>query len=486
MSELSKTRWWRRALLAAIVVIIALPLAALLVLWAGWADNTLRGVVVGQLTRMTGGTIELGQFHFNPWRLQLTVDDLTIHGREPSAAPPFLHIDSLAVQLRVESLWRRKVSLGDVEVSRPAVYVRIAADGGSNVPMPRPAAISTRPQRQRLFDLVVQRLRLVDGIMLFNDARIPLAAEGGGLQFAMDYSNAQGRPSYLGDFTWRQVRVSALRYLPFPADVTARFTLEPDSFSVTQLALALPHTSLDAQFSLASFVRPAWSFRYRGRLDFLDLQTILRNRGIPGGHTDFLGDGQFADGKLALTGRYSAEQIAFHFQWFHAAGITSRGTYHADRRQLEVPDFVAHALGGDVKGRVQLDFKGLLFRTDTHTQAVSLASLLASVDNEQMPVVPFALERLGRDPKHHDVDRQLQKSGLPRRDPMGSPTPTSSRRDTRHGADQLPLQYGRQQCFIRTQRNIHAFEPRRIQRNPGRARFRHRRGLRFPRHHSVG
>jgi translocation and assembly module TamB len=374
--------------LVALVVILAVPAAVLALLWTGWADNTLRGAVVGQLTRMTGGTVELGKFHFNPWRLQVTVDDLTIHGREPAGAPPFLHINRLAVELRLESFWRRKISVGDVEVSRPAVYVRVEANGASNVPTP-PGAISGRPLRQRLFDLVVQRLRIVDGTMLFNDVRIPLAAEGGAFEFALDYSDPQGRPSYLGDFRWQQMRVSAWRYLPFPADVTARFTLEPDSFSVTQLALMLPHTSLDAQLSLASFIHPAWSFRYRGRLDFVDLQTILRNPGIPGGHTDFLGDGQFADGKLALNGSYSAEQIAFHFQWFHTAGITSRGTYHADRSQLEVPDFVAHIFGGDVKGHVHLDFKGLLFRTDTRGQAVDLASLLAAVDNEDLPVVPL-------------------------------------------------------------------------------------------------
>ena len=46
----------------------------------------------------------------------------------------------LAVELRLESLWRRKISVGDVEVLRPAVHVRIEADGTSNVPAPKAGA----------------------------------------------------------------------------------------------------------------------------------------------------------------------------------------------------------------------------------------------------------------------------------------------------------------------------------------------------------
>ena len=152
-------KWWLAAVGVVFLLVVAAPVAVMAVLWSGWADNYVRRAVVGQVVRMTGGAVELRQFHFNPWRLLVTLEDLTIHGREPSGTPPFFHADRLAVQLRIDSLLQRKISLGDVEVVHPAVHVRIEQDGSSNVPAPKPGAPG-KPLRQRIFDVVVRRLRL--------------------------------------------------------------------------------------------------------------------------------------------------------------------------------------------------------------------------------------------------------------------------------------------------------------------------------------
>lgn len=390
MNEAPKRRKWKHWVLVAAAVVVALPVAVVAVLWSGAADATVRRAVVSELARMTGGRVALQRFHFDPWRLRVTLDNLTIHGREPSGTPPFFHAQRLQVDLRVDSLWKRQISLGDVEVLRPEVHVRVEADGSTNVPAPAtPRSPSATPLRQRLFALVVRRLRLVDGNMLFNNVRIPLVAQGGRFELALDYSDAQGRRRYLGDLRWQQMELVARRYLPFPSDVSVRFTLEPDSFSVTQFVWRLPRSSVDAQVQVAGFVHPVWSFRYRGRLDLQDLRTILRKPNSPTGQVDFNGNGKFTGGKLALSGGYAAEAITMSLQWFHTGGMVSRGSYHTDGRTLEVPDFTARAMGGMVNGKVHLDFHGLKFHVDAHAQGVSLASLLAAVNNPHMPVEPL-------------------------------------------------------------------------------------------------
>ena len=389
MTEIRKRRWWIYVLLLAVLFAVAAPFAVPTLLWSGWADTYVRDAVVGQLGRITGGTVELHQFHFNPWGLQATLGDLTIHGREASGQPPFFHVDRLAVQLRVDSVWQHKISVGDVEIVHPAIYVRVAADGSSNVPAPAPPRTPSRPIRERIFDLVIRKLRVEDGFLLYNDRRIPLDAQGGQLEFAMDYSDAENHPAYMGDFRWQQVRVALQKFLPFPSDVAMRFTLERDSLTITQLLLGLPHTSIDSQLQVTNFAKPALTFGYRGHLDLEDLRTILRNPGIPGGHTDFRGNGKFANGQLAFSGGYTAEQIAFHFQWFHTGGIYSRGSYQADGQKLDVPDFEAHIFGGVVAGTVHLDYKGLHFRAVTHSQAIRLSALLNAVNNPSLPVTPL-------------------------------------------------------------------------------------------------
>jgi len=51
-----------------------------------------------------------------------------------------------------------------------------------------------------------------------------------------------------------------------------------------------------------------------------------------------------------------------------------------------VPDFLALAFGGTVKGRVTMRFDGLKFRADTHVQDVQLAGVLPAIEHPGFPV----------------------------------------------------------------------------------------------------
>ena len=148
--------------------------------------------------RRPAAAVGTGGLHtWIPWRLRVTLDEFTIHGREPASAPPFLAIERLEVSVRIDSFWRKKISVGDVEVERPQINVQIARDGSSNVPVP-PGPRTGKPIRQRLFDVAVRKLRIDHGEMIFNDVRIPLVGPGravrpgGGLQ----------RRCWGGECTW--------------------------------------------------------------------------------------------------------------------------------------------------------------------------------------------------------------------------------------------------------------------------------------------
>src|SRR5690242_4534772 len=388
MTEIRKRRKWKRWVLGTLVVFAALPLTLMLILSHGAVDNYIRRTIIEQIQKLTSGRAELAAFHFNPWRLRVTLRDFTIHGQEPAGTPPFFHADRLDVGLRIDSVWGRRVSVRDVELVHPVVHVRFERDGSSNVPIAR-RATQAKPLRQRIFEVVVRRLRIEEGELLFNDVRVPLVAEGGRFEFAVDYAEVDAKPMYLGQFRWQQMELVARRYLPFNSDLAVRFTLEPDSFAVTQLLWQSPHTSIDAQISNSSFAHPNWAFRYRGHFDFEDLRTILRKPNSPGGNVDFSGNGNFADGHLALTGNYSAADIDMPYDWFHSSGISSRGSYRADRVALDVPDFSAKALGGAIDGQVHLDFRGLRFRVNAHAHDMDLATLLAAVNNDNLPLAPL-------------------------------------------------------------------------------------------------
>jgi len=367
-------------------------LAGLAIIYAiasGLADRWARKTIVEQLEKTTGARVELGNFRFG-WRL-LTArfDGLTLHGREAAGSPPLFHADSLQFEIHIESFWGRKISLGNVVMSHFSAHVQIEKDGSTNVPGPKIPARTGGQNMQSLFDLKVAQLRLEDGEILWNDKRIPLEAKGGNFEFAMNYADESGRPVYMGQVSWQQFEVAALRNMPFTSNFSARFNLRQDSLTVPQLQWKTAGIEIDAQATLANLALPAWTFRYRGQLRLEDLWTILRRRDAPGAHIEFTGEGGFSPNQVSFNGRYTADRITLKYQWFHPGNISAHGSYHADNRALDFPDLEAMILGGTASSHVRVNLPKLDFSADTKVRGLDLHQALAAEDNPNLPVNPL-------------------------------------------------------------------------------------------------
>ena len=296
------------ALVVGLAVVLGLALAYIIA--SGLADLWARRTIVDQLEKATGARVELGNFHF-AWRtLGARFDGLTLHGREAQGAPPLFHADRLTFDIHVESFWGRKISLGNVLMSHFSVNVHVAKDGSTNLPGPKVQAGTGKLPVQNLIDLKIAQLRLEDGEIVWNDQRTPFTAQGGKFAFAMDYASDSTGPLYLGQTSWQQCEISALKFLPLTSNVSARFALRADSFSVTQLQWKTLHSEIDAQANLASFASPAWDFKYRVQLRFEDAWSILRLKDAPPGRVEFVGDARYAGDVWSAGGRYSAGPVS--------------------------------------------------------------------------------------------------------------------------------------------------------------------------------
>ena len=268
-------------------------------------------------------------------------------------------------------------------------------------------------------------------------------------------------PAYLGRMSWQKFKVAAWRYLPFASDLSARFTLRPDSFSLTQMQWKIPHSEIDAQASVASFSQPAWNFRYRGQLNFEDIQSILRKPDTPGGQVEFTGEGKYAEKELNVTGLYTAGEISMKYQWFHPGSVSARGSYRADQHSIDVPDLEATLLGGSVTGRLHVDFSGQKFHAETKARGWTCSQILAAEDNPNLPIVPLhwgsrvdvdSTTTWIADFKHMD-SRGVMLWAPPDTSPSGQ-IPTSARFEYHYEMDG-------QQGRTRSQRDHDAVEPHR-------------------------
>ena len=386
----AKTKFGLKHGLIVIVTLALIVIATLAyVLGSGLADRWARRTIVARLEQATGARVEMGNFHFG-WRpLTARFDGLTLHGREREGAPPLFHADLLQVEVHIESFWGRKISLGNVLMSHFSVNVRVDKDGSTNFPGPRIPAASGKLEIRNLFDLKIAHLRLEDGSIVWNDARIPLEAKGGSFEFAMDYASEGGQPVYVGRASWQKFEIAARRFMPFASNGSARFALRRDSLTVTQLQWKTAGSEIEAQATLASFSQPAWTFRYRGQARLEDLWTILRKRNVPGASIEFAGDGRYSPDKWSLSGRYSADRVSMKYQWFHPGDITAHGSYNADKTSVDLPDFEAFILGGSVSGHIRMTIPKLEFRAETKVRSLDLRQALAAEDNPGLPIIPL-------------------------------------------------------------------------------------------------
>lgn len=379
-------RWAVRVFLGLVLFVVVVIVLFAVILNTGTLDRWARGYIVKKIGSSLATQAQLQGFHFQLRGLTAELDGLTIHGREGPGLPPFFHADHIQVGVHILSLLHHKISLGDVQITEPSIFIRIDENGKSNVPVP-PRKRASKPWQTQLFDLQIAQLKISNGVMLFNDAKIPLDVEGQNFEFAMNYQAALSpQDSYFGQLQWKQVDMTLRRYLPFRFDIATKFTLTRTAVSIDDVQLRLPHTTLNARAEIKSFQPLDIDFHYQGLLSLPDLRVILRKTSMPDGNVDLAGSASYAQHKFQLNGDYRARGLVLAYPWFHSKDIESWGDVNVADNRLRLPVFHARALGGTLVGKLTMDFKGLAFRTDTKVAGASLAAVLDAVNNPSLPV----------------------------------------------------------------------------------------------------
>lgn len=379
-----KVRWLRHVAWVLAAKIFLITLGLVIFFGSGLGNPFLRRLLVRRIEAITGGRTEIRSLSIGWLSLHSTLEGVVIHGREKPGMDPLFQAQKVQVGLHIDSFWGRKVSLDELLLQGPRVHIRVNGDGTTNLPSPRTGR--GKPFRELLFDLHARRVRVDDGWILYNDTTTPLAIEGGDLHFSLDAGGSGDQPLYLGTLDWQSIHFTSGRDLPLPANLSAKFTLRRDGFTLEQGLLSVARSHLDAQAEMANFANPKWSYRYRGWLDLLDIREALRTPEVPYGRVDIRGEGTFADGKWHGIGNYVGQNILLDLVDFHAGNLFSRSSFVLDNRGVDLPDFVATGLGGTVSGHVQLRWEGISFRASTHTQNVRLASVLPAIDHAGFPV----------------------------------------------------------------------------------------------------
>ena len=139
--------------------------AALLLLALSWSAAWfyVPPLVAGAAEKLTpdklGRRLTLGHVSFNPWTLELTIDDLALAGAG-AAAPPQLEVKRIHADAAIVSLFRLAPVIDSLEIDAPVVPVARVDDGHYDIDdvLERLAALppAEHPPRFALHNIVVR------------------------------------------------------------------------------------------------------------------------------------------------------------------------------------------------------------------------------------------------------------------------------------------------------------------------------------------
>ena len=365
-------------LLAMALVIIALG--------SGLANPLLRRILIHRVEALTGARVEIRTVSVSWYSLNATIRGLVVHGKEPAGTEPLFSVEQARVGLRIDSFWGRRVGLNELILEEPRLHVRVERDGTNNLPRQPKAETSTRPLQERLIALRVHHVAIKDGWILYNDVKKLVALEGGDLELNVDLGGSADRPLYTGNLDWQSIELARRRDVPVPANVSAKFLLNREGFTIEQAVVDVGRSHVDLQAETKDLSTPQWTYRYRAWLDLLDIREIFRTPEVPLGRIDLRGEGTFADGQFLGKGSYAADNVTLGFLDFHSANLSSRSSYRLEPNGVVLPDFAAYALGGSVKGRITMRYEGLQFRAETKIQGIRLSEVSPAIDHSGFPV----------------------------------------------------------------------------------------------------
>ncbi|MGB8914019.1 MAG: translocation/assembly module TamB domain-containing protein [Candidatus Sulfotelmatobacter sp.] len=344
-------RWWKYLLiLAATASLLALGLT--IYINTESFQSLVRRRLVAEVERITGGRAEIGSFHTIPFRLQVEVRNITVHGREAATDVPLAHADNVIGRLKISSLLRSELAFHELVFDHPVIHVVFYPDGTSNFPK-RSSTFTTQASVEQLFALSITHLEFRQGRILWDDQTIPLDFSVRDTSLQMEYSYLHER--YNGRLLLGLVDTKLPDCRPFTWMSSADFTLNSDSAAFSQLKWNSGHSNLAATGKITNFRQPRFQAAYDARVDLTEAASILRRRELRAGSLEVKGDGNWSLDQFASNGLLTIHDLAWRSdQVSFAKGSLTTG-YSISDEQLKLSKIDGRIFGGSVTGEAELN-----------------------------------------------------------------------------------------------------------------------------------
>ncbi|MGA2923504.1 MAG: translocation/assembly module TamB domain-containing protein [Candidatus Sulfotelmatobacter sp.] len=343
------------ALAGIFILIVAAGVGAYFFLQSESLQKLAIRTIVTDTNEATGGRAEIGKVDFQLSTLTAHLYNITLHGSEPPSQPPLLHIDKLTVGLKIQSIFRREISLSQLLIEHPVAFVEVEHNGKSNLPH--------FPQRQggsntSVFDLAARHALLTGGQVHYNDKSIPLDADLYGLTTEIHFVPIETR--YEGSISYKSGTLRHAGEPALPHGLDARFSATPTGFSLQSALLKAGSSALSLNAELTNYANPTLDGNYDLRVHTQDFSAISRPV-TPAGDVSLSGTVHYRGEEneqllrsVSIDGQMASTQLAtssFNGQ-LDLRGL--QGRYQLRNGTFRARDVAFETLGGKVSADIEV------------------------------------------------------------------------------------------------------------------------------------
>ena len=347
-------RWWKYLLITAGVIVVAL-LAGLWYTTTNSFQNYVHRRMVHEIERMTGGKAEIGSFHVVPFRLQVEIRNITVHGKEAPTDVPLLHADSVAGQVKVISFLRTQFGFQSLIIERPVVHVVVGPDGSTtNIPVLRELPVASGPSPvEELFAVSMDHLSVRNGELLWADQKIPLNFDVRNTNVRMDYSFLRGR--YESHLELGKVDSVIQDLRPFSWMTTIDFSLAPTFADIKSLKWSSGRSSVEAKGRITNFRDPHLDGSYDAKIHLGELAAITRRNDVREGSAEFKGNGHWSWNEFTTSGAMAVRDLTWQNEQFALKKATASADYSLTDDQIKLSKLQGKLLSGAFTGDLVVD-----------------------------------------------------------------------------------------------------------------------------------
>lgn len=344
-------RWWKYLLILVGVGFLSV-LALLVYINTDSFQSLVRRRLVAEVERITGGRAEIGSIHTIPFRLQVEVRNITVHGRESASDVPLAHADAVTARLKIISLLRSEFAFHEVVLDQPIIHVVFYPDGSTNIPK-RASTFSTQASVEQLFSLSITRLEFRHGRIFWDDQTIPLDFAARDTWLQMDYSFLHER--YDGRLLLAMVDTKLPDCRPFAWMSSVEFSLASDSAVISSFKWNSGHSNLSASGQITNFRRPHFQAAYNAHVDLTEAASVTRRRDLRAGVLDLKGEGAWSLDQFNSSGFLTLRDFAWQDDQVFFSRAALNAGYSVSDQQLKFSKLQGKIFGGSFTGDAELN-----------------------------------------------------------------------------------------------------------------------------------